>query len=154
VKALAAAVAVASLAGVSAPAAAQATTDTTSFEFTEAVYNSCNAETVIVNGVLTVATTIDVVGNDLRYRMTNTMRGSGLSDKQVSYTYNNVSSSTFATRAAQAFVDSTDWQFVLLKRQGGGRGANLMIGVLRHTTVNQLTGATRVGIDRFITKCV
>jgi hypothetical protein len=154
VRLLVAAVAAASLVWAPAAVAADATTDTTDFPFTDAIYNSCNDEVVIVNGVLTVSTTIQLVGNDLRYRMTSKMRGSGRSDKNVDYTYDNVSSSKFVTRADQAFVDNTDWQFVLLKRQGPGGGKNLVIGVLRHTTTNQLTGDTTVGIDRYITKCV
>ena len=129
------------------------TVETTTWPFTDAVYNTCTDELIVVNGNVTVRTSMTLSGSDMVYRMTTWYRGAGESDKGGHYTYGNVSYSGFRTRAEQTFFDSTDLALMRLRRDDRAPGTTLTVWMVKDTTINQVTGDIDVRLDTFKTTC-
>jgi hypothetical protein len=121
--------------------AAPVLAETTTFEFTEAVFNTCNDDLTVINGKETITTEVTRLrGGRFRYYFQDAQRGtgSGLTGKQ--YTYRNNFTDSFVATPEGGLVSSTVRQFITLKKVGGPRSENMDVDVFERITFNAKTG--------------
>jgi hypothetical protein len=119
------------------PAAAE----TTTFEFTEAVFNTCNDDLTVINGKEKITSEVTrLSGGRFRYFFQDVKRGtgSGLTGKQ--YTYSNKFTDSFVATPAGGLVASTVRQTITLKKVGGPRSENMDVDVFEKITFDAKTG--------------
>jgi hypothetical protein len=107
---------------------AVAVTDTTTFQFTEAVFNTCNDDLTVINGKETITSEITRLsggGFKVFFRDKKVGTGSGLTGKQ--YRYRNVFTDTFTASATGGLVSTSPSQFITMKKVGGPTSENMDI---------------------------
>jgi hypothetical protein len=115
--------------------------ETTTFEFTEAVFNTCNDDLTVINGKETITTEVTRLrGGRFRYDFQDFKRGtgSGLTGKQ--YTYRNTFSDSFVATPEGGLVSTRTSQFITLKKVGGPRSENMDVDVSERIVFDAKTG--------------
>jgi hypothetical protein len=136
------------------PASAQTDSTTTTFEFTEAVFNTCNNDLTVITGKETITTEVTRLGRErFRYEFRDVKRGtgSGLTGKQ--YTYRNVFTDSFVASPAGGLVASTVRQTITLKKVDGPRSENMDVDVFEKITFNAKTGEALKVTREFEAEC-
>ena len=121
--------------------AGQAAAETTTFEFTEAVFNTCNDDLTVINGTERITSTVTQLrggGIKVDYRDKKFGTGSGLTAKR--YTYRNVFTDTFTTTAVGGLVSTRTSQFITLKKVGGPRSENMDVDATESIVFDATTG--------------
>lgn len=75
---------------------ASAETTTTTFQFTKAVFNTCNNDLTVINGKQKITTEVTrLSGGSFRYEFRDVKRGTGTGLTGKQYTYRNVFEDSF-----------------------------------------------------------
>jgi hypothetical protein len=133
---------------------ASAETTTTTFQFTEAVFNTCNNDLTVINGKETITTTvIPLRDGSFKYyfRDSKSGTGSGLTGKQ--YTYTNTFTDSFVTTPQGGLVSTNTSQFITLKKVGGPRSENMDVDVRETITFDATTGEALKVSREFEAEC-
>ena len=126
---------------VMAVLAQPASAETTTFEFTEAVFNTCNDDLTVINGKETITTEVTrLSGGRFRYYFQDAQRGtgSGLTGKQ--YTYRDTFTDSFVATPQGGLVSTTTSQFITLKKVGEPRSENMDVDARERIVFDAKTG--------------
>jgi hypothetical protein len=145
--------AVFALALVMAAPAQAADWQTTTFPRTEAVFNTCNNDLVVINGKQTISTRI-TNGPDgfLRFELRETMYGTGvISATGAKYTYSNRFYDDFQVRE-QRYIYTKVTRFILLDKVNS-TGQDMDVDVHEELVTDTQTGTTTIIKQEFEADC-
>jgi hypothetical protein len=145
--------AILAIAALAFPASASAADwETTTFPFTDAIYNTCNDEVVIVNGSYTISTRITTRANGfLRYEVRERKFGTGQSDKGFNYTFSSYAGDDMRIRP-ERYVRRTVGSLMELQKVGT-TGESLWVMAFDTLLTDTQTGETIVEKSEYKTVC-
>jgi hypothetical protein len=135
------------------PAQAASDWQTTTFPITDAKYNTCNGDIVVINGKLTTRTRItnSTHSGFLRFELRESMSGTGVSDTGASYKFSSSSRDEFQVKE-QRYVYTQQTYNILLDKVGT-TGSDLRVRWSVTKMTDTQTGETTVVKDDYQAVC-